>query len=265
MSNLNENIPSNCGYAKVNGLSMYYEIYGEGKPLVLVHGGGSTIQTSFGRAIPLLATSRKVIAVELQAHGRTSDRGTDLSFEQDADDIAAVLDHLNIERADIFGFSNGATTAVQFAIRHPHKIRKLIAGSVLCKRNGIFPEFCGFMEQASLDNMPQALKDAYLEVASHPENLQVMHDRDVKRMINFQDIAVELIKSIAAPTLFITGDRDVITPEHNVELFRLIAGSRLAILPGVHGEYIGEITTLKPGYEQSHFAIPLITAFLDEE
>lgn len=88
------------GYSDVNGLKMYYEIYGDGKPLVLIHGGGSTIQTTFGRVIPLFAKSRKVIAVELQAHGRTSDRNTDLSFEQDADDVATLLKNINIDKAD---------------------------------------------------------------------------------------------------------------------------------------------------------------------
>src|SRR5690606_27107021 len=107
------------GYSEVNGLKMYYEIYGKGKPLVLVHGGGSTIQTSFEKVIPLFAKNRQVIAVELQAHGRTNDRNTDLSFEQDADDIATLLKNLIISKADFFGFSNGGTTVLQLAIRHP--------------------------------------------------------------------------------------------------------------------------------------------------
>src|ERR1700733_14941843 len=94
------------GYSEVNGLKMYYEIHGEGKPLVLIHGGGSTIQTSFGNIIPLLAKHRQIVAVELQAHGRTNDRDTDLTFKQDADDVAAVLNDLKIPKADILGFSN---------------------------------------------------------------------------------------------------------------------------------------------------------------
>src|SRR5690606_7574724 len=97
------------GYSEVNGLKMYYEIYGQGKRLVLIHGGGSTIQSSFGKVIPLFAKNRKVIAVEIQAHGRTSDRNADLSFERDADDVATLLKNINIEKADFFGFSNGGT------------------------------------------------------------------------------------------------------------------------------------------------------------
>ena len=99
--------PATRGYSEVNGLNMYYEVYGAGRPLVLLHGGGSTIQTSFGNIIPLLAKSRQIIAVELQAHGHTHDRDAELTFTQDADDVAALLKNLHIARADILGFSNG--------------------------------------------------------------------------------------------------------------------------------------------------------------
>ena len=116
------------GYSEVNGLKMYYEIYGQGKPFVLIHGGGSTIQSNFGKVIPLFAKNRQVIAVELQAHGRTSDRNTDLSFEQDADDVATLLKNLKIDKADFLGFSNGGTTTLQIAIRHPEIVDKIIVG-----------------------------------------------------------------------------------------------------------------------------------------
>ena len=254
------------GYSEVNGLKMYYEIYGEGKPLVLIHGGGSTIQTTFGRVIPMLAKHRKLIAVELQAHGRTSDRDSEVSFEQDADDVAALLKNLNILKADIFGFSNGGTTALQIAIRHPELVDKLVAASALCKRNGVPSQFWGFMEQARLENMPEQLKEAYKKVASDTSGLQVMHDKDAKRMVNFKDIPDEKIKSIKAPTLIIIGDKDVITPEHAVEMHRLIDNSELAIIPGGHGEYIREVTTLKPDYKESDFiAVQIIESFLDKK
>jgi pimeloyl-ACP methyl ester carboxylesterase len=253
------------GYADVNGLKMYYEIYGEGKPLVLIHGGGSTIQTSFGRVIPMLAKHRQVIAVESQAHGRTNDRENELSFEQDADDVAALLKNLNIPLADIFGFSNGGTTALQIAIRHPGLVDKIIAGSALCKRHGVPEQFWGFMEQAKLENMPEQLKDAYREIATNPDGLQVMHDKDAKRMVNFKDITDEQISSIKAPTLIIIGDKDVITPEHAIEMHRLIKNSELAIIPGGHGEYIGEITTLKADHKETDLAVPIIERFLNKE
>ena len=261
----NDSVASKSGYSDVNGLKMYHEIYGEGKPLVLIHGGGSTIQTTFGRIIPMLAKHRQIIAVELQAHGRTSDRKTDFSFEQDADDVASLLKNLNISKADFFGFSNGGTTALQIAIRHPEIVDKIVAASALCKRKGVPSWFWDFMKQARLENMPEQLKEAYKKVASNPGGLQIMHDKDAKRMIDFNDIPDEKIKSIKAPVLIIIGDKDVITPEHAIEMYRLLPNSELAIIPGGHGEYIGEITTLKPNYKESDFVIPMIERFLHKE
>ncbi len=263
VSSCNQKEPSaNQGFSQVNGLKMYYEIHGEGMPLVLIHGGGSTIESNFGRIIPMLAKHRKVIAVELQAHGRTSDRDADLTFEQDADDVATLLKNLNISKADFFGFSNGGTTTIQLAIRHPELVNKMILGSALAKRSGVPAGFWDFMKQAHLEQMPQELKDAYLAVAPHPENLHVMHDRDVKRMVNFKDIPDDLIKGIKIPTFIIIGDKDVILPEHAIEMQRLITGSELAIIPGLHGEYIEEITTLKTKSQQASFVIPMIENFL---
>lgn len=255
---------SKNGYSEVNGIKMYYEIYGEGKPLILIHGGGSTIQSNFGQVIPMFAKNRKVIAVELQAHGRTSDRGKDSSFEQDADDVAGLLKNLKIDKADFFGFSNGGTTTIQIALLHPEIVDKIILGSALCKRNGVPAQFWDFMKQANLASMPQELKDAYLAVTPNPEGLQIMHDRDAKRMVNFKDIPDAQIKSIKAQTLIIIGDKDIITPEHAIEMHRLIAGSELAIIPGIHGEYIGEITTLKSNSKEADFVVPMIERFLDK-
>ncbi len=259
-----KNMELKNGYSEVNGIKMYYEIYGQGEPLVLIHGGGSTIQTSFGRIIPLLAANRQIIAVELQAHGRTSDRNADLSFEQDADDVATLLTNLSIERADFFGFSNGGTTVMQIAIRHPKVVGKIILGSALGKRSGVSEQFWGFMQHAHLDNMPLELKQAYLELTHDSVRLQTMHDRDVKRMLDFTDIPDEKIKSIQASTLIITGDKDVILPEHALQLNRLIPNSRLAILPGGHGDYIGEITTLNTHYKTMDCTSTIINNFLNE-
>ncbi|SFG89282.1 alpha/beta fold hydrolase [Pedobacter insulae] len=264
-SNLSINAQSlsKSGYASVNGIKMYYQVYGEGKPLVLIHGGGSTIETSFGRIIPMLSMHRKVIALELQAHGRTSDRNSDLSFEQDADDVVGLLQQLKINNADFFGFSNGGTTALHIAIRYPKVVNKIVLGSALSKRNGVPAQFWEFMKQANLDNMPQELKDAYVKVAPDPSGLQIMHDRDAKRMVNFKDIPDEQIKAIKAPALIIIGDKDVIILEHALEMRRMLPGSELAIIPGVHGEYIEEITTLKSNSQQAGFVIQMIEKFLD--
>lgn len=259
-----DNLTFENGYSDVNGIKMYYEIYGQGKPIILIHGGGSTIQSNFEKVIPLFAKSRKVIAVELQAHGRTTDRDADLSFEQDADDIATLLKNLNIDKADFFGFSNGGTTTLQIAIRHPEIVDKIILGSALAKRNGVPEWFWEFMENARLENMPEKLKAAYRQVAPDTNGLQVMHDRDARRMVNFKDIPDEQIKSIKAPTLIIIADKDVITPEHAIEIHRQIANSELAIIPGGHGEYIGEITMLKPDFKESDLVVPMIEKFLNK-
>lgn len=252
------------GYSDVNGMKMYYEIYGEGKPLVLIHGGGSTIQSTFEQIIPLLANNRKLIAVEMQAHGRTSDRNAELTFEQDADDIAVLLKNLKIDKADILGFSNGGTTTLQVAIRHPQIVDKIILASALAKRNGMPAGFWDFMKNATLDNMPEQLKTAYKKVAADSNGLQIMHDRDAKRMVTFKDIPDEMIRAVKAPTLIVAGDKDVVLPEHALALQQLISNAKLAILPGVHGEYLGEITTLTPDFKATQLVVvPIIEKFLN--
>lgn len=253
------------GYSEVNGLKMYYEIHGQGKPLVLIHGGGSTIETNFEKIIPLLAKHRQVIALELQAHGRTNDRNADLTFEQDADDVAALLKNLQIDKADFLGFSNGGTSTIQIAIRHPELVDKIILGSALAKRNGVPDWFWGFMANAKLENMPELLKAGYKKVAADTNGLQLMHDRDAKRMVHFKDIPDDQIKAIKAPALIIIGDKDIITPEHAIELHRQIANSELAIIPGGHGQYIGEVTTLGPDFKESELIVPMIEKFLDKK
>lgn len=251
------------GLSDVNGIRMYYEVHGEGDPVVLIHGGGSTIETSFDKLIPALAGKRKVIAVELQAHGRTSDRDKELSFEQDADDVAVLLSNLKISKADFIGFSNGGTTALQIAIRHPEIVNRLIIGSPLAKCSGMPEQFWGFMKNAQLENMPGPLKESFKKVTGDTIGLRNMHDKDARRMVNFKDIPDAALKSIKAKTLIIIADKDVILPEHGLVLHRTIDNSQLAILPGVHGEYFGEVTTLKPNFKPT-VVMALIDNFLQE-
>jgi pimeloyl-ACP methyl ester carboxylesterase len=252
-------------YATVDGLKMYYEVHGNGSPLVLIHGGGSTIESTFGRVLPELAKRHQVIAVELQAHGHTRDINRPLSFEQDADDVAALLKQLKIEKADIMGFSNGGTTGLQIAIRHPEIVNKLVLLSAIYKRSGLQPGFFEGMQGATLEkSMPQPLKEAYLKANPDPQGLQRMFDRDVARMVAFKDFSDAQIKAIQAPALIINGDADVVRPEHALELSRTLPHAQLAILPGGHGDYIGEICATNKNSKIPALATAMIEEFLSQ-
>ncbi len=256
------------GYAPVNGLQMYYEIHGEGgMPLVLIHGGGSTIESTFSNVIPLF--SGKLIAAEMQAHGRTADRNAPESFEQDADDLAALLKYLKIGKANFFGFSNGGTTTLQIAIRHPEIVNKIVALAGADKRERFPAGFFDGFEGANIDNLPPPLKDAFLKVNPDTACLHIMFNRDVERMKNFPDISDEKVKSIGVPILLMAGDRDVISPEATMKMHRLIPGSRLLVLPGQHGTCIAtlESGTAYPGQKenrQAEVTVTLIEEFLND-
>ncbi len=231
-------VPTKSGYAPVNDLKIYYEIYetpgSSNPPLVLLHGGGSTIQTSFGKLLPSLVKTHRVVAFEQQAHGHTADVDRPFTFEQSADDTAGLLKFLKIDKADLFGYSNGGSIALQVAMRHPQMARKLIIASAMYKRDGFDPQFWESMKHASLESMPKELKDAYLAVAPNPNHLQSFHDKCVQRMLNFKDWRAEDLRAIQSPALIMVGDADVIRPEHAVEMYRIIPHARSAVLPGNH-------------------------------
>ena len=253
------------GHAPVNGISMYYEVHGPpgGVPLVLLHGGGSTIDVTFGRVLPLLARRRRVIAVEEQGHGRTTDRDAPVAFESSADDVAALLRHLGVDQADLFGFSNGASVALQVAIRHPERVRKLVFASSFTRRDGARPELWEFMRQADFSNMPQPLKDAFLRVNPDAAQLRTMHDKDAERMRSFADVPDDLVRGVRAPVLVVLGDRDIVTPEHALELTRLLPDARLLVVPGGHGDWLGEAVMAQGESRQPALAAGLIETFLD--
>ena len=256
--------PPKSGYVHVNGLDMYYERHGVGgTPLVLIHGGGSTIGTNFSRVLPMLSRNRRVIAVEVQAHGHTRDIDRPFTFEQDADDVAALLDSLHVRSADILGFSNGGTTALQIAIRHPAKVSHLVIASSNFKRDGMQAGFWDFMEKGTYADMPKPYEDAYLKINPSQAGVHAMHDRDAKRMLAFKDIPDASIRGIQAPTLVVVGDRDVIRPEHAVELSRTLPHARLCILPGTHGSYLGEVMTPTVSDRRVAIFADLVTEFLD--
>lgn len=253
------------GYAPINGLKMYYEIYGSGStPLVLIHGGGSTIETTFSNLLPLLSKYGKIIAVELQAHGRTSDRDTAESFEQDADDVAALLRYLKVKEANILGFSNGGTTTMQIAIRHPEVVNKIVVISANYKRDGLLAGFFEGMQNATLDNMPKPLKTAFLKVTPDQKKLQNMFEKDKNRMLNFKDYTDESIRSIAAKTLIIVAQHDVVTLEHSMQIAKLIPNAKLVVLPGTHGSFIGEICNIEKNSKIPEATAILIIDFLKQ-
>ena len=255
------------GYVAVNGLEMYYEIHGKGKPLVLVHGAFSAIGTSFGRLLPELARTRQVIALELQAHGHTADIDRPLSLEGMADDTAAAIKQLGIEPTDLLGYSMGAGVALRVVIRHPEVVRKLVLASVTYTMSGIHP---GLME--GLGNMtPEMMHgspwhEEYMQIAPHPENFAKLFAKKTEMDRQTRDLPAESIKAIKAPTLLIAGDSDLVRPEHAVEMFRLLGGgvfgdtpaglpnSQLAILPGTSHVSLASRTEL---------LIPMINSFLD--
>jgi pimeloyl-ACP methyl ester carboxylesterase len=247
------------GYAPVNGLRMYYEIHGPAGQLalVLLHGGGDTIETSFGHLLPILGRSRRIIAFEQQGCGRTADiEDRPFSFEQSVDDTTALLKHLDIDRADLLGFSNGGTIALQMAIRYPQMVRRLIVITALMKRAWADPQFWESMKTAQPDAMPMELREAYCKVAPQPENLESFFYKARNRMRDFNDVADELIHSVNAPTLVVSSDRDVMRPEGAIELFHLLPQSQLAVLPGTEHMAIPSRTAL---------LVPMIERFLHSE
>jgi pimeloyl-ACP methyl ester carboxylesterase len=223
------------GYAPVNGLQLYYEIHGgpskEGIPLVLLHGGGSTIETSFAKLIPLVSKSRQVIAFEQQGHGHTADVDRPFSFGQSAEDTVALLHHLHVARADILGYSNGGHIALEIALRHPEVVRSLILESVFFSRDGTDPQFWQGFDHAKLDDMPPELKKAYVATAPHPEQLPTFFVKSVQRMREFKGWTPDQLRSIRVPTLLVLGDRDIVRVEHAAQMQHLFPDARLAVLP----------------------------------
>ncbi len=217
------------GYATVNGLKMYYEIHGTGKPLVVLHG-------AFGWATvyPALARNRQVIAIELQGHGHTADIDRPLTCEQMADDTAALLKHLKIEKADLFGYSMGGIVALAVAIRHPDLVdRVAINGSYYGKTEDAWGP-AAFRQFTNLpaDFAPPMLKDPYDKVAPDPKQWPVLVTKIKKLVTEFKGFSPDEMRSIKAPVLITLGDRDGVRLEHVVEMFRLIPNCAARRLPG---------------------------------
>lgn len=256
------------GYAPVNGLQMYYEIHGEGgTPLVLLHGSFMTIDLNWSELLPALSVQRQVIAVEMQAHGRTADIEREPTAEHFADDIAALLNHLGIDRADVLGYSMGGYVAVHVATRHPEKVRKLVVISSPFRSEGWLPEVLAGIDGITAEMLTSTpLGDAYRAVAPNPDGFATMVER-IKGVDTASPGPTDAeIEAITAPVLLLNGDADGIRLEHAVEVFRLLGGgifgdyagvppSRLAILPGQ--THVGLMM-------QTEALARLIVPFLDE-
>jgi pimeloyl-ACP methyl ester carboxylesterase len=255
------------GYADVNGLKMYYEVYGEGKPLVLLHGSFMNIPLNWGQIIPLLAKDRQVIVAEMQAHGRTKDIPRKFSYENMADDVSGLLKHLKIDSADIAGYSMGGGVAFQFAVRHPEQLRRLVIMSGTYAHDGWWPDVAamfGTMNAEMFKGSP--IQTQYDSLGNDPALFPAFVKKVMSIDVKPYDWSNE-VKMIKAPLFIMIGDADGVRYEHALDLFRAKGGgrmgdihglpqSRLAILPNT--THIGMI-------QKTDLLVPMVRDFLDSD
>ena len=254
------------GYAPVNGLKMYYEVHGSGDPVVLLHGAYMTIPGNWTGWIGELSKTRKVIAVEMQGHGRTADINRDLSFENLCDDVAALLDHLKISSADMIGFSMGGGVAMECAIRHPGKVRKVVSISAVLRHDGWVKEAVDALPKLTAESFKGSPIEAeYKKLSPTPDAFPEFVKHVIALASKPYDLGSEKLKATKAPIFFIHGDADGVRLEHISEMFRLKGGevfgdmqprsaSRLAILPN---------TTHVSLMERMAVIVPMVNDFLD--
>jgi pimeloyl-ACP methyl ester carboxylesterase len=247
------------GYAPVNGLRMYYEIHGKGEPVVLLHGSFMTITNNWTGMIARLSKSRQVIAVEMQGHGRTADIDREFRYENLADDVAALLDSLKIKQADVVGYSMGGGVAMQVAIRHPEKVRKVVSISAVFRHDGwvreaveVFPR----MDPAMFKGTP--IETEYRKLSPTPDRFETFIKRVLRMDIEPYDFGAAKLQATQAPILFIHGDADGVRLEHIAEMFRLKGGdvfgdmrpraeSRLAVVPdATHVTLMNKLDVMVP-------------------
>jgi pimeloyl-ACP methyl ester carboxylesterase len=243
-SNAQQNKPSDKGYAPVNGIKVYYEVYGEGMPVVLLHGSFYTIDMNWGQLIPELSKTRQVIAIEMQSHGHTPFSDRKLSHATLANDVEGVMDYLKIDSADIVGYSFGGSVAYQFAIQSPKRLRKLVIISAAYKSSGWRPEVNEAfknMKPEHFDTSP--LKEVYDAVAPDKTKWTKFVDQMIASITKPYDLGDSSIAKIASPVLLISGDNDGIDKIELIKTYQLLGGaitadfgvtpkSQLAIVPG---------------------------------
>ena len=254
------------GYAPVNGVKMYYEVHGSGEPVVLLHGAFMTITNNWTGWIGELAKTRKVIAVEMQGHGRTADILRDISSENLADDVAALLDHLKIPKADLIGYSMGGGVAMQCAIRHPDKVRKVVVISSTFRRDGMIKEAADSIPKLTAEDFKGSpIEVEYKKLSPTPDEFPKFVKRVLATATKGHDLGADKLKATTAPMFFIHGDADGIRLEHVAEMFRLKGGeihgdmkprsaSRLAIVPNAT-----HVTLM----QRMPVIVPMVNDFLD--
>jgi pimeloyl-ACP methyl ester carboxylesterase len=254
------------GYAPVNGLKMYYEIHGSGEPVVLLHGAFMAITDDWRLWINELAKKRKVIAIEMQGHGRTADIKRDITYENLADDVAGLLDHLKIPTADIIGYSLGGGVALNCSIRHPNKVRKVVSISAVFRRDGWVKEANDFWPTFTWELFKGTPMEAeYKRLSPMPDKFPDFVNHIKATALRPYDFGADKLKATKAPMFFIHGDADGVRLDHIAEMYRLKGGdlhgdmqphpeSRLAILPNTtHVTLMNQMTTI----------VPMINDFLD--
>lgn len=263
---------SRGSYAQVNGLTMYYEIRGSGEPLVLLPGGFMTIE-AMGEIVPQLAETRRVIGVELQGHGHTADIDRPLSYELMADDIAALIRHLGLERADILGYSLGGGVGLQTAIRHPEVVRKLALASTAFKGDGWYPEGRATMRTMSVEAFAGTpIHEDYLKTSPKPEAWPAVVAK-MRQLVPSDYDWSEGVAALKTPVLILVGDADGLRLAHTVEFFGLLGGGkedgdmhglppvRLAVLPAT--THVGWAPPNRGIMTRTELLLPIITEFLD--
>lgn len=238
-------------YAEVNGINLYYETHGAGRPMILLHGGLGSGEM-FGPILPTLADHHQVVAVDLQGHGRTADIDRPLDIRLMADDIAALIDHLGLQKPDVVGYSLGGGVALQVAIKYPEKVGRLVTASANISRDAIYPEVLqqqGQVSGAAAEFMKDTpMYELYQRVAPRPEDFSKLLDKIGEVMAKDFDFTEE-VRGLQVPTLVVAADADMAPPSHYVEVFKLLdgglrdggwqgesrpkGGHSLAILPGL--------------------------------
>lgn len=257
---LQEDVPPGSGqaagaYALINGLGMYYEVHGTGEPLLLLHGQFATIGM-FAGLLPELARTRKVVAVEQQGHGHTRDIDRPLRFQQMADDTALLLEHLGIDKTDVYGYSTGGTVALQLAVRHPEKVGRIAVSSAVYDMEGYLPEVHAGLLNPRPDAFPPAVREAYEAVAPNPGAWPALVAKAGEQAAVDSGLTEQELQAIKAPVLVMTAERDVVRPEHAQDLARLL-NTALVVLPDSdHASYVADGAEVLLSQLRPFFGLP---------